>query len=116
LVQRRELEDRDHFYERFIPILVTTAPLFIIRNKWTDAPLSTGHLTGDLEKEEVPNLVLKHPFPTPEGLNADFRRGVRDDPWEQVYTESVYVVRADSLRTFLDLATLETFADATPLI
>lgn len=116
LVDRRELESRARFYERFIPILVTTAPLYIIRNKWTDAPLSTGHLTADLDKEEVTHLVLKHPFPTPEGLRADFRKNVSEDPWEQVYTESVYVVRADSLRAFLDLATLESIVDPTPII
>lgn len=86
--------------ERYIPILVTTAQLFIV-DEWPNVPLATGRMNSELKRTEVSNLVLKHPFPTPEGVENDFRLDVQDDPYPQRITESIYVVRATELREFL---------------
>jgi hypothetical protein len=39
--------------ERFVPVLVTTAPLYLIQNKWDEAPLSTGRLESNLNLKEL---------------------------------------------------------------
>ena len=87
---------------RFAPILVTTAPLAIAKTDWQTAPLQTGKIeAGELELIPVDHLVLKQPAPTPEGIQEDFRERVSNDPWAQIHTESIYVVTATALASFL---------------
>jgi hypothetical protein len=87
---------------RFAPILITTARLCVATGEWDEVPLADGRIKeGALNLTEVDDLVLKHSFPTPEGMELDFRSLVDDDPWAQVFTESIYVVHATTLRDFL---------------
>jgi hypothetical protein len=86
--------------ERYIPILVTTAQLFVV-DDWPNVPLATGRMDGELKRTEVSDLVLKHPFPTPAGVDIDFRTEIQSDPAPQRVTESIHVVRATELRGFL---------------
>jgi hypothetical protein len=96
--------------ERFVPVLVTTARLYVVQNSFDAAPLSTGRLDEDLVFKDYDEVVLKNPFPTPEGVDDDFRRKTGADPWQQRYTESLYVVRAECLGEFLDPVRREAFA------
>lgn len=95
--------------ERFVPVLVTTAQLSIVQNAFDAASLTTGCLDDSLVLRDVEELVLKHPFPTPEGVDDDFRSRTVD-PWQHKFTESLYVVRADSLSEFFNPERREGFA------
>jgi hypothetical protein len=95
--------------ERFVPVLVTTARLSVVQNSFDAAPLSTGRLNENLVLKDYDEVVLKHPFPTPEGMDDDFRRKTGVDPWHQRYTESLYVVRAECLAEFMDPVRREAF-------
>lgn len=88
----------------FAPILATTARLFVAKHKWDEVPLTSGRIeAGGLQLIECEHLVLKHPFPTPQGFDdSDFRERF-NDPWSQIHTESIYVVRATALKAFLTL-------------
>jgi hypothetical protein len=86
--------------ERFVPVLVTTARLSVVQNVFEAAPLSTGRLGEKLVLKDLDEVILKHPFPTPEGVNDDFRHKTAADPWHHRYTESLYVTRAESLGEF----------------
>jgi hypothetical protein len=96
--------------ERFVPVLVTTARLSVVQNSFDAAPLSTGRLDQNLVLKDYDEVVLKQPFPTPEGMEDDFRRKTGADPWHQRYTESLYVIRAECLGEFLDPLRREAFA------
>lgn len=102
LVKRRcqELANTDTI-ERFAPVLVTTAPLFIATQNWSKVSLLDGRMPEDVQLRSVDYLVLKHPFPTPEALEVDFRSAAQGDAWVHVYTESIYVVRAEKVTEFL---------------
>jgi len=91
---------RRRYPERYVPILVTTAQLFIV-DDWPKVPLATGRLNSELKRTEVSELILKHPFPTPAGVEEDFRTKIDSDPDPQRVTESIHVVRATELRAFL---------------
>jgi hypothetical protein len=97
--------------ERFVPILVTTARLSIVLNSFDAAQLTTGRLDDALDLQDVDELVLKHPFPTPEGMNDDFRRHAVD-PWHHRFAESINIVRADALSEFLSPGRRQGFAFA----
>jgi hypothetical protein len=93
---------------RFAPILVTTAQIVVAKHK--TASIETGRIdAGNLELVNVDFVVLKHPFPTPEGIEHDFR----DDfaVADQRTTESIYIVRATALQKFLTPSSREFMAD-----
>lgn len=92
------LPDKGEF---FVPILVTTARLSVVLNLFDAAPVTTGRLTDDLKLQDVSELVLKHPFPTPAGFDEDFRRKATE-PWHQRFTECIHVVQATHLAAFLE--------------
>lgn len=106
LVQSAVSIGTDPKERRFAPILVSTAKLCVADYHWAAASLSSGKIDEStaLKIREVDHLVLKHPAPTPEGMrDADFRDLIYEDPWSQVFTESIYVVRATALSAFLSL-------------
>ena len=111
IAQERWLNrSREGVPEYFVPILVTTAQLSIVLNRFDAAPVTTGRIEEDLRLKDVPELVLKHPFPTPAGFDDDFRRKT-GDPWHQRFTESINIVRADHLPDFLHGDRREIFVD-----
>jgi hypothetical protein len=95
----------------FIPILVTTAPLQIADFSWDKIELSSGLLMEPLKLRSVNWLVLKHPFPTPIQVAEDFR--LEDEPLmsTQGMSESIYVVHAESLKSFLSPKRLKRFGE-----
>ena len=107
---RREREVRSFGHnaattERYVPVLVTTAELRVLRSDPSTICLESGNALKEPETQSVNFLILKHPFPTPEGVEPDFR----DFPnpiapprfWSQLHKESIYVVRSTALRDFL---------------
>ena len=64
------------------------------------------HLPENPRLTSVDRLVLKHPFPTPEGMTRDWRdeMGAMPGPrfWSQHHKESIYVVRAPALIAFME--------------
>jgi hypothetical protein len=96
-IHRRQ---KRRFRERYVPILVTTAQLSVV-DDWPIVPLATGRLTRELNRTTVTDLVLKHPFPTPTGVESDFRERVPSESWADMFTESIYIVQAESLVSFL---------------
>ena len=93
-----------------MPVLATTARLSVVQNSFDAASLDTGRLGENLVLKDYDEVVLKHPFPTPEGVEDDFRRKTGADPWHHRYTESLYVVSAECLGEFLDPVRREAFA------
>ncbi len=92
--------------ERIIPVLVTNAEIAIVEGDWMQVDLRNGVLSKLPSFSERSEIVLKHPFPTPIGLNADFRESPSCDPdmlprfWNQQFKESVHIVQANSLERF----------------
>lgn len=93
----------EHF-EQYVPILVTNADLVVVQRDVRATSLETTNMPSKPEGARVDCLILKHPFPTSEVLDRDFRdvqnptRGPED--WSQLHKESIYVVQAAALRTF----------------
>jgi hypothetical protein len=91
--------------ERYVPVLVTNAELWVDYSDFSTVNLETGILPSPKAalKEFV---ILKQPFPTPDALTVDFR----DHPaapeeaqhWPQCHKESIYVVTAKHLPEFLE--------------
>ncbi len=102
--------------ERYIPVLVTNAELVIVEDRFQEVSLETGSAPESLPGKRVPELVLKHPFPTPAGVERDFRDSQNPPPqpghWSQLQKESVYIVRAGHLREFFRDDCLERFRTA----
>jgi len=107
LIHRRQ---KRHFRQRYVPILVTTAQLAVV-DDWPNVPLATGRLESELKRTTVTDLVLKHPFPTPTGVESDFRERVASETWADMFTESIYIVQAKSLGSFLRRQFRESFGD-----
>jgi hypothetical protein len=59
--------------ERYVPVLVTNAELLVVEEDAKAISLETGNIAGPASVRKVDHLILKHPFPTPEGLDRDFR-------------------------------------------
>jgi len=106
----RELGNSDRV-ERYVPILVTTAELAVVQSDLSTVSIATGRLDSFPDARSWDWLILKHPFPTPQHLDADFRD--KHTPpavlaeWHQLHKESMYVVRAPMLRRFLSLEQLD---------
>jgi hypothetical protein len=89
-----------------LAVLVTTAELRIAEFDVSRISLRTGNLEGDLSSTICDWLVLKHPFGIASGvLPEDFRDRPTNYPdmryWSQVHRESLFVVNAAKLPTFL---------------
>jgi hypothetical protein len=95
----------------FVPILVTTAPLQIAEFPWDKVELESGLLMQPLKLRKVDWLVLKHPFPKPVGEAEDFR--LEDEPLmsTQAVAESIYVVQASALKSFLASKRMKRFGE-----
>ena len=102
--------------ERYVPVLVTNAQLVVVEDRFQEVSLETGSAPEAVPGACVPELVLKHPFPTPAGVERDFRDAQNPPPqpghWSQLQKESVYVVRAGHLREFFAGHCLEHFRTA----
>jgi hypothetical protein len=110
LLDRRHREFRsprqpDGKVERYVPVLVTTAELLLVQKDLGAISLDSGNVAIPPGATAVDSLILKHPFPTPEGVTHDFRDNQNPTPsppfWSQLQKESIYVVRASALRPFL---------------
>jgi hypothetical protein len=92
--------------ERYVPVLVTNAELVVVEYDVDKISLETGKLAENPRTTTCDWLVLKHPFPTPEGITWDFRDelAIPQAPrfWGQQYQESVYVVGVRGLARFMD--------------
>jgi hypothetical protein len=90
--------------EKYIPVLLTTAQLAVVSSDTKPIDLLTGRVDTPPDVKACDYLILKHPFPTPEGLGDDFRdfqgsvtpRG----RWDQLHKESIYVVNIGALGSF----------------
>jgi hypothetical protein len=102
--------------ERYVPMLVTNAELVVVEDGFQQVNLESGTAPGVVPGACVPELVLKHPFPTPAAVEQDFRDSQNPPPtpvhWSQLHKESVYVVRATQLREFFRDDSLERFRTA----
>lgn len=92
--------------EKYVPVLVTNAELAVLQYDVSKIGLETGKLPENPRSISVDYLVLKHPFPTPEGMIRDSRdelgaiAGARF--WNQNHKESIYVVRSPALVGFME--------------
>ena len=91
--------------EKYVPVLVTNAELAVLDYEVSKIALESGRLPERPHFTTVDSLVLKHPFPTPEGMTRDLRDEAGVKPaarfWNQHHKESIYVVRATALATFM---------------
>jgi hypothetical protein len=91
--------------ERYVPILVTNAALFVVDSDFATVSLETGELPAAPNVSKTDYVVLKQPFPTPAGVEFDYRDfpAAPTEPkhWPQVHKETIYVVTATALRAFL---------------
>jgi hypothetical protein len=93
--------------ERFVPVLVTNAELVVVDDDLglMAASLETGNIPATPSAVSTDILILKHPFPTPEGLKRDLRDEHNPSPspehWSQLHKESIFVVRASALTKFI---------------
>lgn len=86
-------------------MLVTNAELIVLTSDLKIADMENGKARFPPSGRSVDFLILKHPFPTPESLDRDFRDAQNPTPsseyWGQVHKESIYVVRSTALAKFL---------------
>jgi len=91
--------------ERYIPVMVTNAELLVVQQDLKAVSLETGNMPTPPKAAHVDFLILKHPFPTPEAMDRDFRDSPNPVPspkdWSQLHKESIYVVRASALAEFM---------------
>lgn len=92
----------DNPSESFVPVLVTTAELVVVNVGGSDISLETGNIPSPPIGSPVDFLLLKQPFPTPEGLSSDFRDAYNStESWAQTHKESIFVVRSSALAAFI---------------
>lgn len=96
--------------ERIVPVLVTNVEMFVVEGgDWSSVNLVSGCYDGHPEFRAVKHVVLKQPFPTPEGYERDFREFPTSSPdmdsrfRNQLFTESLYVVSASGLPDFFGM-------------
>ena len=104
-IEQRTRGTRSDDVDTIIPVLVTTATIEVAEFAASDISLTTGNLASGLSATAVDWLVLKHPFAVPPvGDAGDFRRHPSCshdwENWKQQFRESIFVVRADKLRSF----------------
>jgi hypothetical protein len=98
-IARRLAESTWKGIQAFVPVLVTNAQLafvesdFVVHDETGEADLSAGI-------QEVPFVILRHPYPEI-GNGLDFRTLVDDDDYQQRYQESIYVVNVARLNDFV---------------
>lgn len=87
---------------------MTTAELVVVEDDPSATDLKTGNIRTPPIGTPAEVLVLKHPFPTPEGMDRDVRDEYRPSPnaedWSQLHQlhkESIFVVRAPALSNFI---------------
>jgi hypothetical protein len=88
--------------ERYVPVLVTNADLILLNIDPEQINLDNGNIMSLPTGKTLPALILKHPIPTPSGIERD----IRDWPnpsghWDQHYKESLYVVHSSALKNFM---------------
>jgi len=92
--------------EKYVPVLVTNAELAVLQYDASNISLETGRLPENPRSVSVDWVVLKHPFPTPEGMTRDLRDELGATPgvrfWGQHHKESIYVVKAPALAGFME--------------
>ena len=93
--------------ERVVPVLVTNVEMFVVEDEnWSAVDLASGCFDGAAKVTAADYVVLKQPFPTPEKCVQDFRESPSCSPdmdsryWNQLFTESLHVVRATALLDF----------------
>jgi hypothetical protein len=112
-IDQRHAERQQNEIDSVIPVLVTTAELYVTEFNVSDISLTTGNLGSDLRELPVDCIILKHPFAVPLVSKAvDFRCHPSANPadmenWKQQFRESIFVVRADKLKAFF----AQTFRD-----
>jgi hypothetical protein len=99
-----------------MPVLVTTAPLFIAEVDLQAIDLSTGNLNAPLPMRSVPGLVLRHPFtpsyaPGEQHLRLDADNYIAPAERGAYQKESILVVSADHLREVFHSLTDRSGAD-----
>ena len=90
-----------------MPILVTNAELWLVESNFQEVSLMTGESPAPPNASKHEFLILKQPFPTPEGIENDFRDSQNPATtvafWSQVQKESIYVVNATALDRLLEI-------------
>jgi hypothetical protein len=86
-------------FQAFVPVLITNAKLAFVRSSFS-VNEQTGEADPSSEIEEVPFILLRHPFPQIETA-TDFRDSVTGDDYQQRYQETIYVVNVAGLDQFL---------------
>jgi hypothetical protein len=105
-IDQRDAARQPNEVDSIVPVLVTTAEIHVAQFDVADISLTTGNLDSRLKKVRVDWLVLKHPFAVPLVSRAvDFRHQPSANPedaenWNQQFRESIFVVRADKLKSF----------------
>ena len=101
-------DPRSDIEERYVPVLVTTAELVVVDDDLSATSLETGNISTPPPGTPTNVLVLKHPFPTPEGMNRDVRVTQSSSPtaedWSQLrqlHKESIFVLHAPALVGFV---------------
>jgi hypothetical protein len=84
--------------EAFVPVLITNAQLAFVTSDF-EVDEATGEADPSSQIEDVPFVLLRHPFPQIDN-EMDFRDGIEDD-YQQRYQETVYVVNISRLNDFL---------------
>jgi hypothetical protein len=103
----RNADNTSKHAEVIVPILVTNVEMFFVEGgDWSAVDLATGNFNGQPEYRLVNHVVLKQPFPPPEGYNSDFREHPNCSPdmdaryQNQLFTESLHVVNTNGLLDF----------------
>ena len=105
-MDQRDAARQPNENDSIIPVLVTTADIYVARFNVSDISLMTGNLTSGLAEQPADWVVLKHPFAVPSVSKAvDFRYYQSANPadlenWKQQFRESIFVVRAEKLKSF----------------
>lgn len=85
--------------ERYVPVLVTNAPLRFINAGAVQIDLQSGSVVNHPVVETVPFVILSQPAAIP-GAADDFRKNVPGEDWHLRFNESIYVVNAGALTQF----------------
>jgi hypothetical protein len=111
LIARRDREMRGpgtsptDIVERYVPVLVTNAEIIVLERDFAATCLGSGNIESPPKGRIFRFIILKHPFPTPEGMARDLRDDTNPLPgpkdWSQLQKESIYVVHSSALREFM---------------
>jgi hypothetical protein len=97
--------------ERYVAVMVTNAELVVVQQDLRAVSFETGNIPAPPNSKQFDYLILKHPFPTPEGIHSDFRDNPNPFPtpkdWNQLHKECIYVVHSTALSKFMSQDHLE---------